>query len=124
LSKKLPEEYKLFEQKFVVENKYVDILRRVFDVAHIEYGRADFGVVAGRPQIYEINTNPYISADPGSKSATRRTTIAMSTKKLCESLASLDTQRAADTALVRIGGALLDEWRRERKWYERAERRP
>jgi hypothetical protein len=123
-NKKLPEEHKVFEQKFVFGNRYVDILRRVFDIAHIEYGRADFGVVAGRPQIYEINTNPYISADPGSESPTRRATIAMSTKRLCESLANLETQRIAGTGMVRIGGPRLDDWRRKRKWFERPETRP
>lgn len=42
-------------------NPYNDALRRVFDIARIEYGRVDFAVVDGQPQIYEINTNPHIS---------------------------------------------------------------
>jgi hypothetical protein len=35
-------------------------LRRVFDLAGIDFGRADYGVVNGRIEIYEINTNPTI----------------------------------------------------------------
>ncbi len=35
-------------------------LRAAFDAAHIQYGRADYAVVNGRPQIFEINTNPWL----------------------------------------------------------------
>jgi hypothetical protein len=73
-------------------------------------------------EVYEINTNPYVSADPGSQNPTRRATAALATKKLCESLAALDGIGPRGT--VRMGGALVDEWRKKRKWYERAERRP
>lgn len=35
-------------------------LRAAFDAARIQYGRADYAVVGGRPQIFEINTNPWL----------------------------------------------------------------
>jgi hypothetical protein len=37
---------------------FKSLIRKVFDIAHIEYGRLDFGLVDGCPQFYEINTNP------------------------------------------------------------------
>ncbi|MER8695712.1 hypothetical protein NKI77_30785 [Mesorhizobium opportunistum] len=46
------------ERRFVVGNLYEDVLRRAFDLAGIDYGRADFSLVDERPQIFEINTNP------------------------------------------------------------------
>lgn len=46
------------ERRFVTENLYEDVLRQAFDLAGIDYGRADFSLVDGRPQIFEINTNP------------------------------------------------------------------
>ncbi|TPM41882.1 hypothetical protein [Mesorhizobium sp. B2-3-4] len=46
------------ERRFVEGNLYEDVLRRAFDLAGIDYGRADFSLVDGRPQIFEINTNP------------------------------------------------------------------
>lgn len=46
------------ERRFVVGNLYEDVLRRAFDLAGIDYGRADFSLVDGCPQIFEINTNP------------------------------------------------------------------
>jgi hypothetical protein len=119
---KFPEEYKVFEQEFVKGNWSADVLRRAFEIAGIEYGRADWGVVGGKVQVYEINTNPYLSGDPGSSNPTRRDTIAMSTKKLCESLAALGNGTSKGT--VNVEGKLLEEWRKGKKWYERSERRP
>jgi hypothetical protein len=46
------------EQEFISGNLYADVLRRAFALAGIDYGRADFAIVDGAPQIYEINTNP------------------------------------------------------------------
>lgn len=42
-------------------NRFAEHLKAVFEAAHIEYGRADFGLVNGIPQTYEINTNPTIA---------------------------------------------------------------
>ena len=47
------------EQEFISKNLYADVLGRAFELARIDYGRADFAIVNGKPQIYEINTNPY-----------------------------------------------------------------
>lgn len=45
-------------------NPYRDWLQTVFSLAGIEYGRIDFGVLGGRPQAWEINTNPTIGRNP------------------------------------------------------------
>src|SRR5690606_12478798 len=36
-----------------------EFVRRVFDAAGLDFGRIDFGIVEGRPQAYEVNSNPY-----------------------------------------------------------------
>jgi hypothetical protein len=46
------------ELRIVRENPYGPQLQRAFDLAGVDYGRMDFGLVGGRVQIYEINTNP------------------------------------------------------------------
>ena len=48
------------ELEYVQANPHEDMLRRAFEIAGIEYGRADYGVVDGRVEIWEINTNPYL----------------------------------------------------------------
>lgn len=46
------------ELRIVRDNPYAPVLQRAFELAGVEYGRIDFGLVGGRVQIYEINTNP------------------------------------------------------------------
>jgi hypothetical protein len=48
------------ECRIVRENPYAESIGRAFEIAGIEYGRADFGIVRGRVQVYEINTNPTV----------------------------------------------------------------
>lgn len=50
------------EWRFVQDNPHEAHLREVFELARIDYGRVDYGMVDGRIQVYEINTNPYLSA--------------------------------------------------------------
>jgi hypothetical protein len=49
------------ELRIVRDNPYEGVVRRAFEIAGIGYGRADYGLVGGLPQIYEINTNPKVA---------------------------------------------------------------
>jgi hypothetical protein len=42
------------------ENPHAEQTARVFDIAAIDYGRMDYGVVDGRIQVFEINTHPTV----------------------------------------------------------------
>jgi hypothetical protein len=46
------------ERRFVSDNPHADQLMRIFDLAKIDFGRADYCISNGRIQIFEINTNP------------------------------------------------------------------
>ncbi|MEX0807882.1 MAG: hypothetical protein WD044_04055 [Dongiaceae bacterium] len=46
------------EAAYLDANPHQDLLMRVFDMANIEYGRIDYGIIDGRVQIFEINSNP------------------------------------------------------------------
>lgn len=48
------------EYRIVQENPYADALMQAFELGDIEYGRVDFGLVDGRVEVYEINTNPTV----------------------------------------------------------------
>ena len=54
------------EYRMVRDNPYGEEMRRVFDLVGLEYGRVDFGLVGGRPQVYEINSNPDVKLNPKS----------------------------------------------------------
>ncbi len=55
-----PREMYAAELEAVAEDVIVDTVRRAFDIAGIEWGRADHSVYRGRHVIYEINTNPTV----------------------------------------------------------------
>jgi hypothetical protein len=46
------------ELSFLHENPHQAVLADAFAVAGIEFGRVDYGIIQGRVQIYEINSNP------------------------------------------------------------------
>lgn len=47
-----------YDVEVLASNPLAEVARRAFAIAGIDYGRADIGIVGGRPQIYEINFNP------------------------------------------------------------------
>jgi hypothetical protein len=49
------------EYEIARTNRYGEAIRGAFEAGEIQYGRADFGLVGGQPQIYEINTNPHVA---------------------------------------------------------------
>ena len=59
-SSDLGEERKRELAAYVASNPHSDQLMAIFRTAGIEYGRADYCVVDGRVQIFEINTNPTV----------------------------------------------------------------
>lgn len=50
------------EQAFLSGNPHAGVMEPAFDAAGIGYGRADYAMIAGRPQVFEINTNPLIDS--------------------------------------------------------------
>jgi hypothetical protein len=51
------------ELEYVETNPHEGWLWRVFELAGIQFGRVDYGVSDGVPQIWEINTNPTLGPD-------------------------------------------------------------
>ena len=60
------------EYSLIAENPFGAAAKTAFDLAGIEYGRVDFGLVGGKPQFYEINSNPYISLEAKAPNNERR----------------------------------------------------
>jgi hypothetical protein len=46
------------ERAFLIENPHEAVLKEYFRLANIDYGRIDYSLLDGEPQIWEINTNP------------------------------------------------------------------
>ncbi len=51
------------ERDYLERNPHEAELRELFELARIEYGRIDYAMLDGRIQVWEINTNPYLTTD-------------------------------------------------------------
>lgn len=100
------------EREAVLTNRFAPELKRAFEVAGIEFGRADHAVIDGRSVVYEINTNPYLgplgsTARPMSRAATNLIARA----RIAEALAAIDTP---ETGWVRVPAS---PGRRRLRWW-------
>lgn len=93
------------------ENRYADTLFRGFELGGIDYGRADFGLVRGRPQIYEINTNPYLGTLAPHPSEVRTASTVFAHRRFAELLFDID--RPVTGGKVRLDTRRLAKRRRE-----------
>jgi hypothetical protein len=82
---------------YVAENPHADLLREIARDAAIQWGRFDYSLADGQPQIWEVNTNPTVIA-PG-----RRGT-AINFDRLSIELHRAPMRRIA-TALLAVDGA-------------------
>lgn len=107
------------EWEMVVGNRHSARLRPAFEVARIDYGRADFGMVGGRPEVYEINTNPMIGTVDHHPFPIRVEAARIAFERLLEAFEAIDTP-AGPRILIRDrqfwGQVLRDRWMVQPRW--------
>lgn len=106
------------EYDIVASNRYGDALRPAFEAAGIEYGRADFALVDGLPQVYEINSNPMLHRAEDHPFPIRLKTDALFFTRLEEAFVALGTPTAASD--VAIDDEVLAQQRRRDRLMTRA----
>ena len=79
------------ELEIVRNNTYGAPLAEVFELGHIEYGRADFGFLKGRPQIFEINTKPSVSFEAAHPRPERAEVYRIFKRNFLDALEAIDT---------------------------------
>ena len=94
----------------ILANAFETEVRRAFEIAAIDYGRADFGLVGGRPQVYEINTNPFIRPVSEHPSPIRTASFWVAQRRFGENLFSIDGD--GHGAPVRLDGMRM----RNERW--------
>ena len=52
------------EREYLESNPHEQELREIFECAQIDYGRVDYGLLDGRVQVWEINSNPGVMLPP------------------------------------------------------------
>jgi hypothetical protein len=99
------------EYAWVRDNPHEPQLRRLFELAGVQYGRIDYAVVDGVVETWEINLNPtlarYPSLSPGLQ-ALRRPTTELFHERFHAAFRATDTESRAATGATTapIGGAV------------------
>ena len=84
-----------------------DAIRKIFEHAHVDYGRIDYTVVDGKCQIFEINTNPTILVPPGRVVVSRLESQGLFGEAYAEAMVAIDRAPANEAAhRVEISGEL------------------
>ncbi|MFO1184566.1 MAG: hypothetical protein U1E56_07250 [Bauldia sp.] len=108
----------LHQQEYdaVAGNRPPAAVREAFDIAGIEWGRADHATYAGRDVIYEINTNPDVRFEPQA-SPIRTAAKQLSSRRFAGLLGEIDSGDGAWQAfepkghLRRQGASRIAFWR-------------
>ena len=88
------------ESEFFATHPHAAILARVFELARIDYGRIDYGLLDGEVQVWEINTNPMITARTGTIAPLRLPGQIWAAEQLAAAFAEIDSD--ADGPPVRF----------------------
>jgi hypothetical protein len=83
----IKEEFELLDR-----TDFLPTIDAAMAIAGIDYGRADFGLVGGLPQIYEINTNPVLGLEGPRPFQSRLANHAKADKRVLEAIAELDSE--------------------------------
>jgi hypothetical protein len=105
------------ENAYVRTNPHAALIMRAFEIARIDYGRADFGIVEGEVQIYEINTNPSIGAGRRDHPfPIRNESLTIAWAAYLDALRALDAGSGEGPALSLIGSSVRERaaWRLRR----------
>ena len=100
------------EYEAVKSNRFAEALRPVFEIAGIEFGRADHAPIGGRTVLYEINSNPYIHHYVSDPKLRRRDTTAIARTRFAAALDAIDTSQTGTVILRRT----KFEMRQRRSW--------
>jgi hypothetical protein len=99
-AKKKSEEIVEEEWAAIRSNRFASELKPAFALGGIEFGRADLGVVAGRPVVYEINTNPSLGPWPKRKLVSLAARNNLHARKLlADALGTIDSEAGGSVRL-------------------------
>ena len=92
------------ELQMMRENSFAKNAVTAFALANIDYGRLDFGLVDGRPCIYEINTYPTLYGPRRHPIPERVESINLRWARLLGAFRAIDTEADCSQELVEVAG--------------------
>jgi hypothetical protein len=104
------------ELEFQSSNPHLELLKPVFEMAGIQYGRVDYAFSKGRVQVFEINTNPMLDVAAESEPLRQRAQAHFidSYVKSCLALSSTCLAAGFVTMPDSIGAELFEAQSRRR----------
>jgi len=82
--------------------EFAQPIRRIFDLAKVDYGRLDFAVKDGSIRAWEINTNTMLVNTPDAIHPDRLKTQSASAKQICDALVELDERYKPSAGTIRL----------------------
>jgi hypothetical protein len=103
-----PEPLREEERAYLADNPHREALTRIFDLAGITYGRIDYGLLSGKIQVWEINTNPTLIQEREKYAADKLAAKQQLVDRLSDALIALDhADDARITHCVRVPAKLF-----------------
>jgi len=103
------------EKNFVDQVNDPMRLMAAFELGGLEFGRMDFGIVDGLPQVYEINTNPTMGAVDASKEKftafPREPIIRLANQRIIDALQRIDSAGGKKVNIADINFISSLPWR-------------
>jgi len=99
------------ELDFVHDNRFADDMWRIFDLAGIEFGRADYSLVRDRVQVYEINTNPELGLNDEHDDPRRAEVLRLGRQNILESVGAL-APPSGPSGSVALTSPVFQQYRR------------
>ena len=93
------------ERRYIEAFPHHEALQQIFDVAGVQFGRIDYGVVNGKIQGWEINTNPMLPVPYGGGGPRRQWIHERFREQFIEAFKSIDST-APDAPVVKNTGAI------------------
>jgi hypothetical protein len=90
------------ELAYLRDNPHEEQLRKVFDLARVDYGRVDYALLDGQVQVWEINTNPTILVVPGRVAPDRLLAQGLFAQAFADALTSIDFEPPASAPPHRL----------------------
>lgn len=98
------------ERRYIADNPHRDQLYSIFDRAHIDFGRIDYGVVNGRIQVWEINTNPMLPVDYGGGGPLRNPLHKEFRDVFVDAVRAIDVRSAVDSGVIEAVRPAVPLW--------------
>ena len=93
------------EAEFFARDPHAASMARIFELAKIDFGRIDYGLLDGEVQVWEINTNPMITARPDTIAPLRLAGQTRIAEEITAAFSAIDSEGSGRRTRVEVPAA-------------------